>query len=395
MTGFTCYAFLVLFVISMHYLSSSDSTFENEYPSGSLACKAYNMSKMDCSNRYLLNVPVLDQNWTSSLDLSHNQLKNITNAPFEKLKFLLMLNLSYNKISELSSTSFKGLHLLENLIIQENKLVDLPQMIFIDLRNLQWLDISYNLFTAIPGQVMTPLLSLRYLSFLNARGIIQEIEFDGLENLTNLNYLDLFVQPIQANISSSIFLPLRKLPLRMFSFVWAWPDEVHSISKDAFAALTGNITRMQTTFSGLPAVPSLHYPCQNLILLSESNVEVGHILDISTLQMLQKWNTSLETLSIRLLLLERIEDYAFIWISNLRILEFQKNQIVFLGKEAFHGLNSLQQLILTSNSLTGVPFDAFEVFRKSASLQYLDLSSNRITKFIDKDSFSAVCSCLS
>ena len=111
--------------------------------------------------------------------------------------------------------------------------------------------------------------------------------------------------------------------------------------------------------------------------------------------MLQKWNTSLERLSINLLILERIEDYAFIWIPNLCILKLHNNQINYLANDAFYGLNSLQQLLLVRNSLTRISFDAFEVFRKSASLQHLDLSSNRISKLIDKDSFSAVSTSLS
>ena len=255
MAGYTSFTCLVLFAMSMYYLSSSISTSQSTFEFGSLVCKTYNMFNMDCNNRNLLNVPELDQNWTISLDLSHNQLRNITNAPFEKLKFLLMLNLSYNKISQMSLTSFRGLHSLETLIL-----------IFPDLCNVQLLDMSYNWFTAIPGQVIAPLFSLRYLLFLNARGIIQEIDFGGFENLTNLNVLELFIQPVKTNISSDIFHPLRKLPLRDFTFVWLWSDEVFSttVSKDAFAPLTSNMTHMQTAFSGLQAVPFLRYPCQNL-----------------------------------------------------------------------------------------------------------------------------------
>ena len=396
MAGYVSYTCLALCAITLHYqLSSSISTFENENASGSLACKTYNMSKLDCSNRNLLKVPMLDQNWTTSLDLSQNQLKNITNASFEKLQFLLILNLSYNKIFEMSSTSFRGLHSLEILDLQENKLVNLPQMIFADLRNLQWLDMSWNLFAEIPGQVMAPLLSLRYLSFLNARGNIREISLDGFEHLTNLNELQVFLEPIKTNISSDSFHPLRKLPLRMFTFGWLWSGEVHSmtISKDAFAPLTSNVTRVQTSFSGLSAIPSLRYPCQSLALTGESGETL--LLDKSSLQMLQKWNTSLERLSINLLSLERIEDYAFIWISNLRILRFHNNEINYLANNAFYGLNSLQQLILASNAFIRIPFNAFEVFRKCTSLQYLDLSSNGITKPIDKYSFSAISNSLS
>ena len=136
MAGSVSYACLVLFTISLHYVSPSDFTPLKKYPSGSLACKTYMMTKMDCSNRNLPDVPVLDQNLTTSLDLSHNQLTNITNAPFEKLKILLMLNLSYNEISQMSSTTFRGLHSLVCLELKENELVDLPKDIFSDLPQL-------------------------------------------------------------------------------------------------------------------------------------------------------------------------------------------------------------------------------------------------------------------
>ena len=151
---------------------------------------------------------------------------------------------------------------------------------------------------------------------------------------------------------------------------------------------------MQIPFTGLPAVPSLHhYPCQTLILAVTT--KIGHILDNNSLQMLQKCNTSLETLRVRILILERIEDYAFIWIPSLRILDLNYNQINYLANDSFYGLNTLQQLTVVRNSLTRIPFDALKVFKKSASLQHLDLSSNGITKHIDKDSFSAVSTSLS
>ena len=155
---------------------------------------------------------------------------------------------------------------------------------------------------------------------------------------------------------------------------------------------------MQTAFSGLSAVTSLRYPCQTLILTAESRTGQGHLLDKldkNSLQILQKWNTSLEKLGVHFLNLERIEEHAFVWILNIRILDLSNNKINYAAKNAFYGLICLQQLILASNLLIHIPFDAFEVFRRSASLQYLDLSSNGITNIIDKDSFSAVSTSLS
>ena len=118
-------------------------------------------------------------------------------------------------------------------------------------------------------------------------------------------------------------------------------------------------------------------------------------IDNSSLQVLQKWNTSLETLTLDLVILERVENYAFMWISNLHVLDLQDNNINYLAKFAFYGLNSLQRLLLVENSLTYLPSDALEVFKKSASLRFLNLGSNGITKPIDQDAFSAVSTSLS
>ena len=386
---------LVLLAMSVYLIASTTAT-QSSYPSGSLACKTYNMTKMDCSNRNLPDVPVLDQNWTTSLDLSHNQLRNITNAPFEKLQILLMLNLSYNEISQMSSTSFRGLHLLEILDLQDNMLADLPHIIFSDLHNLQHLDMDKNWLTGIPGQVLAPLYSLRYFWFKSWANPMLEIDLKGFENMSNLYALEFSVESVETNITSNLFHPLRNLPLRVFTFKWMWGGEVYSLSKDIFSPLTSKITRLQIQFTTLPALLSLQYPCETLLIMpaipSTANPQV---IDNSSLRILQMWNTSLEILRLRLLTLEGIEDYTFVWMSNLHLLDLHPNQISYLAKDAFYGLNSLQQLILYNNLLIHLPTDALEVFRKLGSLQYLDLSSNRITKLIDQDSFSAVSTSLS
>ena len=93
--------------------------------------------------------------------------------------------------------------------------------------------------------------------------------------------------------------------------------------------------------------------------------------------------------------MERVEDYAFIWVFNLHTLDLSDNSINYLAKDAFYGLNSLLHLILYGNSLTSIPSDALEVFGKYAPFQYLDLSFNSITELINHDTFSAVSTSLS
>ena len=142
-----------------------------------------------------------------------------------------------------------------------------------------------------------------------------------------------------------------------------------------FALLTG-ITSLMTQFSALPAMISLRTPLEYVYFLNEPSDVL--VLDKESFQILQKWNESLKQLKVYLGTLKKIEDCTFIWISNLLILDLDDNQIQSLAKDAFHGLNSLEKLILSRNLLVEIPNDALQVFRNSASLQHLDISLNKI-----------------
>ena len=140
------------------------SLLQELHPSQSVACKIYNTSKMDCPRRNLVDIPILDRNWTTVLDLSHNQLKEIHGTPFGSLSNLTSLDLSYNISSKLSSTVFKGLCSLVKLDLHYNGLSVLSSDVFVELRELVYLDIvSLNLVYDISSQTLVTLNSLQYL----------------------------------------------------------------------------------------------------------------------------------------------------------------------------------------------------------------------------------------
>ena len=379
--------FLVMFIYYI-YLATVISIPQNNYPSGSLACKTYEMTRMDCSNRNLLQVPVLDQNSTTWLDLSHNNLLNITNAPFEKLQGILVLNLSYNEISQMSSTSFRGLRSLGVLDLQDNKLTDLPKDIFVDLFHLLCLILNYNYFTAIPGYALASLYSLQAFSFHNF-GAIPEIDFEGFQNMKSLDILILEISYLGKNISNDIFLPFEQLPIRNFKFFLRDPlgYSKYSVEADVFSPFN-SITFLITQCEALPALTYLNSTLQLLHLNS-----CPACLDKTSFEVLQT-QTSLRTLKIYYGSLRRIEDYTFTWTPNLFALVISHNLIHHLAKNAFYGLNMLRSLDLSYNAFSEVSSGSLEIFRNSTSLQYLDLSSNKITELISETSFSAVSTSL-
>ena len=237
MAGSTSYNSLVLLLISIYYICPSDPiSTQHNYPTGSLACKTYEMTKMDCSYRDLFEVPLLNQNWITVLDLSYNHLMNITGAPFEKLHMLLALDLSYNEISCMSSTAFKGLHSLKDLNLRYNHLVDLPKCIFDDLFNLLTLSLFAS-FATTPGETLAPLRSCEVLMLWDLQSSFLETGLRGFQNLTNLNLLSLYGTHIKSNTSNDLLQPFRNLPLTTLFFFWWMKDDTFSIS-NMFALLT-------------------------------------------------------------------------------------------------------------------------------------------------------------
>ena len=224
-------------ILSIYLVSVSSINSVSQRPlSGTVACKTYNTSKMDCSHRNLVDIPILDKNLTTVLDLSHNQLKDIHGAPFENLTDLLKLNLSYNEISSLNSTTFKGLSRLQELDLCYNgHLKALPQDIFSDRCKLLYLNMKATLLYDIPSQTLATLYSLQYL-YLSYLGNAFDILMQDLYNLTKLE--DLLIVVLNANVTNVTVQPLAGLPIQNLIFFWLPFSVNHWMETTAFAPFT-------------------------------------------------------------------------------------------------------------------------------------------------------------
>ena len=365
---------------------------KNQYPPGSLACKTHHMTEIDCSNRYLVDIPFLDQNSTTALYLDNNKLTEIKGAPFEQLPLLWRLNISHNGIAHLSSTAFRGIWSLVYLDLMYNQLEVLPSDLFFNLTKLESINLLYNVLTVIPNEALE-LEALRHviLSTVGNVSKLSKLEF----HKSNLNYL-YFQVTLTSNIWNDTFQNFSHLPLQqfyMYPYPLNYPGYKCVVEKGAFAPLS-NIVEMGTYTETLAALGSLNAPLQylDLITIEQSLTCVNNI----TLQVLWKFNSTLSQLTIQYQSnLQRIEDDSFIWTPNLVTLNLNNNEINYLAQYAFNGLIALQELNLASNDLKVVPSDALGVFRKSASLQYLDLRSNSISFNIANDAFSVISASLS
>ena len=379
----------ILWLTNIVTLTTASSSIQYRYPSASLACKTYNKTELDCSNRNLVEIPTLDQNLTTSLDLSVNNLPEITGAPFEQLQVLLLLDLRSNGISQLSVIAFRGLYSLRVLFLNNNKLTDLPADIFADLSNLIIINLDLNEFKAMPNQALSSLKSLQTLHYFSHYDHFK-INLNGLQNLSHLTTMTLYVEDLQTDITSDTFQQLSHSPLQDLTFLWPWKWDNYTIDGKIFKPLA-KLTRLTTCITALPVLESIHSPLYHLELL-KFTFDLP-VVNTTTLQVLQKWNTSLTHLTLFFLILQQIDDYSFIWTPNLTTLDLAQNEIHYLAKHAFYGLGSLKRLLLNENYLSEVPSEALQVFKKSATLQYLDLSINMFSNIPD-EAFSALSSSL-
>ena len=201
------------------------------YPKGSLVCKTWNYTNMDCANRRLECIPhFLEPSFIELLDLHNNFLSEIPDNAFSKLLNLLALNLSHNGISTLHNNSLTALHklrhldlsynklhafmdspyqdlaLLLTLNLSENNLRSIKRNTFVGLENLQALDMSGNLITDIGASTFFHLKSLLrlYITFgTRLDGI--NVPFQELASLQQLN------MAIQGNFSTSDCRTFEKL----------------------------------------------------------------------------------------------------------------------------------------------------------------------------------------
>ena len=377
------HAISFFFMILCTYCTLSNY-LSQESSSGRLACKTHNTSETDCSRRNLVDIPVLEKNWTTVLDLSYNQLKGIHGSPFRNLSILSKLDLSSNMISILNSETFRGLCILLKLDLSNNDLQALSSDVFSGTRKLVYLDIRGNNVLDIPRQTLATLHFLEYLH-IHYLGNKLDTAMNDLQNLTRLRVLDIAAK---VNVTNATFHSFSGLPIQQFIYTVVSSCKACYFDKTAFNSFA-SVRRLVTDFRALTALGFLRSPLKTLYLVSTLK-QYPNFLSSTTFQVLSKMNQSLTVLYLYLPL-RHIEKDTFMWMPNLTSVVVGKSQLHTLDKQVFRGLNALQSLRLMDNQLTAVPTDALAEIDKIKSFKFLDLSSNIISTIAD-DAFSSVSS---
>ena len=379
--------FACLFIVCLLQTPYSSSQFDFKYPNGSIPCKTHAETTLDCSNRMLDDIPPLDQNSTTELDLSFNRLTKVNRKPFQNVLLLWSLDLSYNIISQISSGVFDGLYSLEILHLQNNKLDSLPSDIFANLTHLQLLNISNNFFSTVPPRVnWSTMRSLKRLTILSGdTSSLRSLEIgEGFKNLTNMTTLSIFVAGLHKTITRNAFQYLTGLPIKHLQIFWLHYEEVDIPVENG---TTLELPIVQTLTITYKALNSLEFLCPQLrtlsVLVSEEKYK---IMNASSLKKLGQWSSTLTNLTLRFVTTDEIANFTFTRTPLLTKLDLVGCAIKNLMVDSFSGLNNLKNLTLGMNRLDKVPSHTFHAFQ-SGSLQNLDLSSNRIG-FVESNAFS-------
>lgn len=200
-------------------INLSKNKFEKA-PLKTLQHQYFFVSSVDLSHNKLKDIPADDSIMVNikKLDLSFNPLTeqaiinvlsepktvrslNLAGTGIENLvqletPFLNSLNLSYNNITNLDKKVFARTTLLETLDISRNKIEDLTNMskIWPMFKNIQSLNMSVNPIINISENDLNGLLTLKVLSIHDLNQCVR-VEKNAFKNLRNLSYLEAYNYP--------------------------------------------------------------------------------------------------------------------------------------------------------------------------------------------------------
>ena len=282
-----------------------------------------------------------------TLDLSCNNITNISALVNSHMITLMFLNLSDNNIGFLCKGYFENMTLLSKIDLSHNRLLFQPVSPYrlnYEPRNigylpkyLSWLDLSNNLLTYIPATLFSQ-VSLSVLN-LSANRITQvEQHFHNLARLValdlscnHLKQLSLGESPLakrlvkpqgEINCSLSIFRGLSNL-------------RTLNISQNRIKFLS------QTDFCDLTRLETLDLNLNQISFLSR-NVFKG--LDYLTCLTLRGNN------------IQMIEQRAFLPLHRVNTISLEDNHLSDLRDNLFDGNSNLKELQLRNNNLITVPW---------------------------------------
>ncbi|PSN57328.1 hypothetical protein C0J52_02121 [Blattella germanica] len=319
---------------------------------------------VDCSKKGLTKVPNDLPEWMEILDLSSNQLRDVT-VESKRLPKLAELKLSKNFLTEIPVLS--NMPNLTSLFLSHNEIQRMNCSTLRNITSLKSLDMNNNRLAEITTESFPFKSAIQILNLNTNR--ISSIEKGSLDNLPmlvelrlNRNHLTKFHKEVFRDLKH-----LRILELNRNHFVEIEGLSFHGLEALSVLKLRRNSIRtlLDGAFWGLMNISTLQLDNNNI-----TSITKGGLYGLNSLHQLTLANNHIST----------IEDDGWEFCQQLVELNLSNNDLKAIEKETFKHLGKLQRLHLDNNKITYIAEGAFN---STPSLEVLELNNNRISTSIE------------
>lgn len=322
------------------------------------------------------------------IDLSYNKLTVVPADMFNGLSLLESIDLSHNLLKTIEANAFVKVFKIQ-IDLSYNQLSVIPRHAFVEAMNITKLDLSHNQLTRIHNEAFSDSdvtdLYLQYNSFTNSSLI-------PLANLTSLSHL---------NVSHNNLTSINRKSFNMNHNIKLYQAAVIDLSYNRISEVSGSIfekfwalrylnmshnSLRRLGFGAFGNLPTLlEMDLRNNRLTNVNSGAISGLISLKNLLLSNNLLDSMPTVSVALTDLDltnnsitQVPCSAFPMLNSLLRINLKNNSLESLSSDSFCNLLTLRFLDLSGNKFPNLDAVAPSLQRLS-SLQYLDLSDNRIT----------------
>lgn len=330
-------------------------------------CRCSNL-KVICDKRGLTSVPHDIPPTAVILDISTNDIHNVSNADFKNLPNLQMLDFSYNQVSHIPDGTFANLKNLDELNLGKNSLQSLSDGYFQGLNNLSLLKLYRNSIERIAPSTFQYLYNLKVLDLTgNKLYSVQQIQLQDIPHLK-----DLYIKGNLITVFQSHELSNKSVGLKTFDISYN-PLKLFLINNDIFHNLS------VFKFGG-PKKSGMAFDVKKQFLSRVMMADLSdiHMSVIEFGMVLQSLSSSLKHLKLNKINGPSRSTSEFIdlacHISTLTSLQIQRNQIKVVSEKQLKYCSQIIELDLSMNQITELSSNI-----SLPNIQNLNLAQNKFS----------------
>ncbi|XP_013771266.1 toll-like receptor 13 [Pundamilia nyererei] len=349
-----------------------------------------NNVSVTCAKRHLTAIPDDIPGNAVSLNLSSNDISNISRMDLRGLSKLEALYVKNNWILQIDDGTFADVVELKVLDLGENLLTALTKNMFQGLSKLETLSLDNNIISFISPVVFQPLVILRLVDLSNnylhqISDIDYIVKLPTLQHLiiTHNNFTSFQSNDLHVNTSNLLTLSLdsvKKFSITRDIFPHLQSLDLRGWSKDIEWEVS-NKTFLRSLTRLHMSETSLSFDVYRAIL------QTAYSLQEFQMDNIQKWIDdglidvacqipSLRTVDVRNSEIHTIKEHMLQSCSNLIELNLSFNNIKSMADNALQSMTQLRSLILQNNKLSELPV----AVQGLTTLEVYDLSSNDISE---------------